>query len=136
MDIVFDYQDAGLCRFGRLYRPIAEVSLYSNNYDKWLKVWMVVDTGADHSILPKYFANSLGISLDRDCNKEWTTGIGGDQRIYMLKKLLRVRLGEVEYHVPIAISDKDNIPSIMGRLGFIDLFNVEFLTKKKVIFKT
>ena len=136
MDVIFDYQDAGFCRFGKLYRPVAEISLYSTNYNKWLKVWMVVDTGADHSILPKYFSNSLGISLNKDCYKEWTTGIGGDQRIFMLKKPLRVKLGEMEHYVPVAMSENDNIPPIMGRLGFIDSFNVEFLIKRKVIFKT
>ena len=135
MNLAFDYQDGGFCRFGKIFRPMAEVSLYSQNYNKWLKIWMVVDTGADFSILPKYLAKSLDVSLSDDCFAEETYGIGGNTRVYLVKKLQTVKLDDTELRVPLAFSSDDDVPPIMGRLGFIDSFNIEFTVKRRVYFR-
>lgn len=95
---------------------------------------MVVDTGADFTILPGYLSEDLGISLERDCLKDLTSGVGGEQAIYLYKSRLKARIESIERNVPIAFFDSDEIPALLGRLGFLETFNTEFLKSHELIF--
>lgn len=96
---------------------------------------MIVDTGADYSILPRHFSEKLRISLEKDCLKDTTVGVGGKQTIYFYKKKIKVTIGHLERKVPIAFFDSNEIPALLGRLGFMETFDVEFLKTHAVVFK-
>ena len=43
---------------------------------------MIVDTGADYTLLPRFLAPVLGIDLNKDCQKLKTSGVGGEERVF------------------------------------------------------
>ncbi|MBI5621221.1 hypothetical protein HY949_05625 [Candidatus Gottesmanbacteria bacterium] len=136
MDVKFPFEDAGTNYFGRIYRPVAKVSFQSPKQRIWTDTWMVVDTGADFTILPQYLSEDLCISLERDCLMESTMGVGGERTIYLLKSKIKARLGSVDRMVPLAFFDTNEVPALLGRLGFLETFDTEFLRSHVVLFKS
>lgn len=92
-------------------------------------------TGADYTIIPRYFSQKLQISLQKDCIEETTVGVGGIQKIYFLKSRISVQIGNLHRKIPLAFFDNNEVPAILGRLGFLETFNVEFLKSHRTVFK-
>lgn len=135
MDVKFSFEDAGKNPFGHIYRPIAKVTLKSPKSDKLVDVWMIVDTGADYTILPRHFSKKLRISLERDCFKEATFGVGGEETIYFCKQKVKAKIGSFKRNIPLAFLDSNEIPALLGRLGFLETFDAEFTKSHLVIFR-
>ncbi|KKQ89994.1 MAG: hypothetical protein UT11_C0015G0001 [Berkelbacteria bacterium GW2011_GWA2_38_9] len=131
----FPYKYVGKVYFGEIFRPVAKISFKSPSSELEATVWLIVDSGADFTILPKYLALDLGISLEHDCISDITKGIGGFQKIFLLKNPIEIKIGKVSKKVPIAFFDSNELPALMGRLGFMERFNVEFTRSLSVIFK-
>ena len=93
MEVKFDYENGEKSYFGQVFRPVAKVSFKIPKKELWIETWMVVDTGADFSILPSYLSNDLQISLEHDCIKDITMGVGGNQTIYLLKSRITAKIG-------------------------------------------
>ena len=134
MTVSFDYQYVGESYFGKIYRPVAKVTFKSPKTNIYLTTWMVVDSGADHTILPVSLSQKLDISLKNDCQKDVTAGIGGEQTIYFLKSKIQAQIGKISKKVPLGFLDSKDVPPLLGRLGFMELFEV-ILKKNKVVFK-
>ncbi|MBI2616569.1 aspartyl protease family protein [Candidatus Gottesmanbacteria bacterium] len=135
MDVKFSFEDGGKTALGHIYRPIAKVTFHSPKVEKAVDVWMVVDTGADYTILPRHISKKLRISFKSDCIKDKTFGVGGNQTIYFYKSKLKATIGSIERKIPIAFFDNNEIPPLLGRLGFLESFDTEFLKTHIVIFK-
>jgi len=135
MDVKFSFEDNGLTPFGHIYRPVAKVTLKAPSVNKFVGIWMVVDTGADFTIIPRHFSEKLRVSLERDCTKDITLGVGGAQTIYFLKSRISAKIGNMERKIPIAFFDNNEVPALMGRLGFLETFDAEFLKTHVIIFK-
>lgn len=135
MDVRFPFEDVGTNYFGRIYRPVAKVSFQSPKHRIWIDTWMVVDTGADFTILPRYLSEDLVISLERDCVKDSTMGVGGERAIYLLKSKIKAKIGIAERMMPLAFFDTNEVPALLGRLGFLETFDTEFLKSHTVVFK-
>ena len=136
MDVKFPFESDGKTRFGHIYRPIAKVTFQSQSFNTSVDVWMVVDTGADYTILPRHFSEKLRISLERDCIKDITFGVGGEQTIYFCKNKIKARIGNLERDIPLAFLDSNEVPALLGRLGFLETFDTEFLKTHFVVFKS
>lgn len=134
MTVKFSFENAGKNPFGSIFRPVAKVSLESKN-SVWTDVWMVVDTGADFTILPRYLADNLGISLEKECIKDTTFGVGGEETIYLCKQKVKAKIGSFKRDIPLAFFDSNEVPALLGRLGFLETFNTEFLKSHMVVFK-
>lgn len=135
MDVKFPFENVGKSFFGQIFRPVAKVSLKSIKINVWSETWMVVDTGADFTILPRYLTADLGISLEDDCVKDETFGVGGRQSIYLCKRKIKAKLGEIERDIPVAFFNTNEVPALLGRLGFLETFDTEFLKKHTIVFK-
>lgn len=135
MDVKFPFEDNGDGIFGRIFRPIVKVTFKSPQIDKFVDIWMIVDTGADYTILPRHFSEKLRISLERECFKDITFGVGGEQTIYFYKNKIKAKIGNLERNVPLAFFDSNEVPALLGRLGFLETFNTEFLKNHFVVFK-
>ncbi len=135
MDVKFKFENAGNSFFGTVYRPIAKVSFKSPKNNIWTDTWTVVDTGADFTILPRYLTQDLGISLENDCIKDTTHGVGGQQVIYLYRYKIKAKIGQLERDIPLAFLDSNEVPALLGRLGFLETFNTEFLKTHLVVFK-
>lgn len=135
MSAKFPFEYIGESFFGKIYRPIAKVSLQSVKTNVWAETWMVVDTGADFTILSRYLAKDLEVFLEKDCVKDETFGVGGEQTIYLCKQKIKAKIGGIERHVPLAFFDSNEVPALLGRLGFLETFDTEFLKNHVVVFK-
>lgn len=135
MDVKFPFENVGKSFFGQIFRPVAKVSLKSVKINVWAETWMVVDTGADFTILPRYLTTDLGISIEDDCVKDTTFGVGGEQSIYLCKQKIKAKLGKIERDIPVAFFNTNEVPALLGRLGFLETFDTEFLKSHVVVFK-
>ena len=112
--------------FGMIHRPIAEVSFRHKTQDIWQPVTMIVDTGADYTLLPRFLASPLGIDLKRDCTVLETQGVGGSTKVYLLKKPTLIKLGVFELEIPLGIIASSFVPPLLGRHLFLERFKVTF----------
>ena len=83
---------------------------------------MLVDTGADYTIMPASAALHLGISLDR-CERHTASGIGGSQGIY-LHRQMQLRIGRWNLTIPVGFTLQENIPPLLGRYQCLDQFDL------------
>lgn len=123
MALTFPFEKSTSPIFGTIYRPVAKVYFFAQAKKRWYETWMIVDTGADYTLLPKYFSVRLGVDLNRDCQVFRTAGIGGEEKVYLLKKT-KVKIGQWERVIPIGFLERDEIPPLLGRQLFLETFEV------------
>lgn len=135
MALKFSFKKEKSLILGNIYRPVARVFFWSANINNWMAVRMIVDTGADYTLLPRFMANRLGVDLEKDCKVFTTYGIGGGERVYFLAKI-KVRLGNWERIIPIGFLERNEIPPLMGRHLFLETFETLFSSDHTVAFST
>ena len=111
--------------FGSIYRPYITVLLQKKDKTGWRKARMIVDTGADYSILPRSYAVYLGIDLTRDCIAQTTHGIGGMETVYIYKSLI-LEIDSFKRKIPIGFLDRDDVPPLFGRHECLETFRLVF----------
>lgn len=94
---------------------------------------MIVDSGADYTLLPRYLAHELGIDLEKDCKLFNTFGVGGTERVYFLPKI-EVRIGNWKRIIPIGFLERNEIPPLFGRHLFLETFETLFSSKHTLTF--
>ena len=125
MQIKFPFEIKSSGIFGPVTRPVAKVDVWSKFSNNWVEIIMLVDSGADYSLLPKFYAEDLGINLEKDCKPYSTFGVGGSETVYVLKNL-KVKLGKWKFKIPVGFLERDNIPPLLGRQSFLEDFKVIF----------
>ncbi len=135
MALTFEYEKNHSTILGEIRRPVARVSFYSQPKDKWYDILMIVDTGADYTLLPKYFADQLGINLKKECKVFKTSGVGGTRKVFFLERV-KVTLGPWERVIPIGFLDQDTIPPLLGRHLFLETFKIVFSPDHTVTFSS
>ena len=112
--------------FKNVYRPIAKVNFWSMKINNWVEVIMIVDTGADYTLLPRFYSIELGIDINKKCTVHKTGGIGGKEKVYLYRKA-KIKLGKWDRIIPIGFLNRDNIPPLLGRQDFLETFKVTFV---------
>jgi len=125
MDVVFPFERSFSPIFGTIHRPVAQVFFYSKPKRRWYEIWMIADIGADYTILPKYFSERLGVDLAKECQVFITSGIGGDEKVYLAKHM-RAKLGNWEREVPVGFLERDEAPPLLDRQLFLETFESFF----------
>lgn len=125
MKIQFSDERIDSPAFVATFRPSAEVWLQSRATGKWYPVTMIVDSGADATLLPRWIAQILGIDLKRDGQPVEMSGVGGDEIVWLVRNV-NARLGTWERWIPIGFLDHDNIMPLLGRKDFFETFRVTF----------
>lgn len=129
----FPFVKIGKGPLGIIFRPYAKVMIFAEKQKEWLPVNMVVDTGADYTLLPRRYATTLEIDLAKDCVVETSLGIGGSETVYLYKSLL-IKIGDWQKKIPVGFLERDDIPALLGRLEFIEVLKVTF-EKYQTIFE-
>lgn len=132
MDLEFSYKDEKSDVFGNIKRPRIEIEIFSSKKDRW--VWLdevLVDTGADFCVLPRFLGNILVKDITKGRYVEIKGVVPGVKLIAYLHTQ-RIKLGELEFIAPVAIADSDDVPAIFGRIKSLDLFDADFLKGKIV----
>ena len=94
----FDFRGEGY--LGKIYRPYIQVLLTSKNIDELIPVEVLIDTGADYTLLPKKYADLLDINLLKECKLDRTYGIGGEEKIYLCKNLITLKINDFKMIIP------------------------------------
>lgn len=122
----FPFTRIGKTNLGDIFRPYATVSIYSSKRNQWIEIDMLVDTGADYTMLPKRYARLLKIDLKSECMPITTLGIGGVETVYLPKQKMKIKIGQWEKRIPLGILDRDNIPALLGRLECSETIKLVF----------
>lgn len=126
MQIVFPFEKQQTTIFGVVRRPVADVSFWSDILTNWVPVKMIVDSGADYTLLPKWLAAKFGIDLSKDCRRFDTRGVGGKQAVYVVKNGWKAKIGNWENKITLGFLADDSIPPLLGRLHFLEKLKVTF----------
>ena len=62
--------------WGSPLAPFVEAKVYATD-DRWVKVFFLIDLGADGTYLPRKYVTKLGLQPDEAKTKDDVTGIGG-----------------------------------------------------------
>lgn len=126
MSSKFKFKEFNSGVFGKIRRPVAQVQFQHQKDKSWQPIEMIIDTGADYTLLPKFLAPVLGISLDKDCKSITTQGVGGNSQVYLLKKKISIKLDHFKRNIPIGFLKNDSVPPLLGRQEFFETFKVIF----------
>ena len=118
---------------GKIHRPVAQVFFWSTSENRWTETWMIVDTGADYTLLPRFMANNLGVNLEKDCKVFNTYGVGGGEKVYFFPKI-KVKLNDWEQMIPVGFLERNEVPPLMGRHLFLETFETLFSSDHTVSF--
>lgn len=110
----------GLGYLGKIYRPYIKVSITSKNIDEWIPIEMIVDSGADYTLLPKRYAQLLCIDLLKDCFPKEASGVGGQEKVYLCKRVVSIKISSWEETIPVGILVRNDIPALLGRLDCLE----------------
>lgn len=132
--VSFPFTYIGKTKLGQVHRPYAIVSAFSKIRNRWQPLEMVIDTGADYTLLPKRYAFLLGIDFRHDCLTEKTLGVGGTEKVYQYNKL-PIKISSWQNEIPVGFLDRDDLPPLLGRLGCLELLRLVF-DKKTSLFET
>ena len=71
---------------------------------------MIIDSGADYTLLPRNYMEELGIIKGLDTTTLSTFGVGGGSKVYLLKNKIRVKLGKWERDIPLGFLESNDVP--------------------------
>lgn len=91
--------------------------------------FLIVDSGATISALPKSDAVYLGIQVTRG-HPTVITAIGG-HRLSGWRHEIHVRFGEELVRLPVVILNSDEVPRVLGRAGIFERFTIMFEEKRQ-----
>lgn len=83
--------------------------------EKILKAEMLLDTGADCSMAPRMLADVLGLKLTDGFPISVYWGFGEKSKAYVHKFEFSI----TKKPFPIAISEREDMPFLLGRLGLV-----------------
>ena len=112
-----------------IHRPVAPVEFWSARAGAWVTIIMLVDTGADYTLLGRAHAAVLGVDLRRHCRRVTTAGIGGTEAVHLMPRV-SMSLGSRSRVIPVGFLDRDDVPPLLGRLLCLDTFKVCFAARQ------
>lgn len=121
--------------FRRVKRPKLSFSIYSRHLRCWINIEDVLaDTGADISVLPR----SLGILMVGDYRRGKRykiTGLFPKASASMYLHRLSIRIANKKFRAIFAISNSDDVPPTLGRIGGLDNFDIQYQRGKKMVIR-
>lgn len=91
---------------------------------------MLIDSGADTTLIPKEMGEKLGLEIDSQEEIENIKGIGG--KIPVVYRELLLTIGEYTFKAKVGWALIEEVPPILGREDVFDTFHIEFLQDKKI----
>jgi len=126
----FPYREEPSKAFGRIARPVVEVSLREQS-GAWVKVFPYADSGADFSLFPKGICKLLGLQLKAG-QRSLIQGVGGKATVVYLHTV-KMRIGEKSFNARVGFAVSERMPYLLGRLDVLEHFGIRF-EKDKVCF--
>ncbi len=130
--VSFSFEETKTSFLGTIRRPTVTIKVWSDVFNEWHNVSMLIDTGADYTLLPQYMGYLFATKRSGK-NQHTTVGVGGDHKVHFLEKV-KVKVGNFEREIPVGISSSNQIPPLMGRHLFFETFKVLFDKNHKITF--
>ncbi|MBU0489641.1 MAG: retropepsin-like domain-containing protein [Bacteroidetes bacterium] len=109
-----------------------QYSVTLRNKDSDIAISMLVDSGADCSLIPKSIGETLGLHLADAETIQLAKCVGGTVR-YVLRNI-EFFIDEQPFTAPVAwVQDEECTDVILGREVIFDLFDIEFKQADEVI---
>ncbi len=108
--------------------PAAEIKIQSKDGEQ-LSVFLLIDSGAALSALPRSDAPFLGIDVERG-DIMYISGVNG-QSIKGWRHNLNIRFGNNTMNLPFVFLDNPNTPRVLGRAGVFEKFSIIFEERGK-----
>lgn len=97
---------------------------------------MLVDSGADYTLIAQSDASLLGIDYQKIKSVEMKVEVANLAVIHAKKTEIQLRIDTIELEIPILIA-KEEVECLLGRKGFFYRFNILFQEQKnKVVLTT
>ena len=120
--IEFPFEKRYSERLGQILKPIIPVSIIGPK--RSVNLFMLVDSGADISLLPYSVGETIGLELDI-ANRSEIHGIGEGSVPYILSHSGLI-IGDIEISIRIGWALIEEVPFILGRLDLFQNFSIEF----------
>ncbi len=111
--------------------PVVEVG-FKDKKGKWLSLFLIIDSGATISALPKSDATVFGINVYKG-KQIMISGIGGEKLIGWQHQIT-TRLGKKILKFPVVFLESDMAPRVLGRAGIFENFLLVFEEREKRTF--
>lgn len=128
----FSFKRVGISPFGPIDRPLIDVFFQAQDSHRIVPVKIIVDTGADYTLLPARYADLLAVSIKKECKKSISQGIGGKEAVYLCEKKIKIFINRWSADIPIGFLQRDDIPPLLGRLLCLEKISV--LMRRKITF--
>ena len=129
----FPYVEGASDIFGTVLRPLVSLEAYSELLERWVLLENILaDTGADISVLPRPLGELL---LDDITTGHYfpLSGVNPVAIVPAFVHIIRVRLGDAEFEMPVAIADSPLVPPLLGRRDALDRFVVRFVVGEETV---
>jgi len=120
--IEFSFKKVNSPKFGQILKPIIPLTIIGSRQK--VKVFAILDSGADISIIPYSVGEIIGLELDMSTRSE-IQGIGEGSVPYVLSEV-GFQIGDVEIPARIGWALIEEVPFILGRLDIFQKLAVEF----------
>lgn len=120
--IVFPFEKRYSRQLGSIWKPMIPVTLIGPK--RSVKLFMLLDSGADLSLVPYSVGEALGLELDIQKRSE-IQGIGEGSVPYILSQGT-LQIGKLKVPIRIGWALIEEVPLILGRLDVFRHFAVEF----------
>jgi len=130
--IEFEFKKVLSKKFGEVLKPLIPVTLVGAK--QVVRTSMLLDSGADLSMIPYSVGEALGLELKME-NRSEVQGIGEGSVPYILSRT-GIKFGDIEASVRVGWALIEEIPLILGRLDLFQQFSVEFREfENKIVLK-
>ena len=110
---------------GHEWEPLYPVTLTCESNIE--EILMVVDSGAQLSLISREVGNSLGFEVSRGEPITVGQGVGGE--VQYVKRIIDLTIDERTFKAPVAwlLTEVANAPLLLGREVVFDLFDIKFV---------
>ena len=132
MQIEFPFREFISENLGRILKPFALVTLI--NGEKSREVTMLIDSGADVTLLSKSLGERMGLEPIKEDEIKYLGGIAGG--VPVVYRTINLRIEDIKFPTRIAWAQIEDVPTVLGRVDVFDKFDIEFKqVDRKVVFK-
>jgi len=128
----FPYQTKITKNYGLI--PDPRITVFIKTLFGLESITFLVDTGADVSMLPRSWAQRLGIKLKELPSHTMLIASGKEMKAYRSQIVIKLSDNSREINIPCTFTASDKTPLLLGRLGIFKIFTLEFSHRQEALY--